>query len=97
MDTALVKSVAHLARLHLAEAEAVVLAQQLSSILGYIDQLQELATDGVEPLAHPLALHTILREDEPNSSLTADEALLNAPSRIGDFFGVPAVFDHSSS
>lgn len=88
-----VRKVAKLARLELAEADLPVMAEQLNRILGYIDQLQQVNTDGVEPLAHPLPVQNVFRPDEPVPSLPVDEALKNAPSRVGDYFGVPAVFD----
>lgn len=85
--------VAKLARLALDDADLARMQQQLSAILDYVDQLQSLDTDGIEPLAHPLPLANVFREDEPRPSLTPDEALANAPSRLADYFGVPAVFD----
>ena len=88
-----VRKVAKLARLELAEADLPVMAEQLNRILGYIDQLQQVNTDGVEPLAHPLPVQNVFRPDEPAPSLPVDEALKNAPVRTGDYFGVPAVFD----
>ena len=77
----------------LSEAELDSMARQLSSILDYVQQLQQVNTDGVEPLAHPLPVRNVFRPDEPAPSLTPDEALRNAPVRHGDYFGVPAVFD----
>ena len=88
-----VRKVAKLARLELAEADLPVMAEQLNRILGYIDQLQQVNTNGVEPLAHPLPVQNVFRPDEPAPSLPVDEALKNAPVRTGDYFGVPAVFD----
>jgi aspartyl-tRNA(Asn)/glutamyl-tRNA(Gln) amidotransferase subunit C len=88
-----VRKVAKLARLELAEADLPVMAEQLNRILGYIDQLQQVNTDGVEPLAHPLPVQNVFRPDDPAPSLPVDEALRNAPTRTGDYFGVPAVFD----
>jgi aspartyl-tRNA(Asn)/glutamyl-tRNA(Gln) amidotransferase subunit C len=85
--------VAHLARLDLTEDELATLTPQLSAILEYMQQLQQINTDGVEPLAHPLPVHNVFRADEPAPSLTVDDALANAPRRLGDFYGVPAVFD----
>jgi aspartyl-tRNA(Asn)/glutamyl-tRNA(Gln) amidotransferase subunit C len=85
--------VAHLARLDLTPADRDRMAQQLSAILDYFDQLKQVNTDGVEPLAHPLTVHSVFRADEPRPSLAVDEALSNAPDRRGDFFGVPAVLD----
>ncbi len=88
-----VRKVAKLARLDLPEGELPAVADRLNRILGYIDQLQQVDTTGVEPLAHPLPLQNVFRPDEPVPSLTPDEALANAPKRVGNFFSVPAVFD----
>ena len=85
--------VAHLARLDLSAAEREAMTRQLSAILSYIDQLQKVPTEGIEPLAHPLPVQNVFREDEPSPSLPVDAALANAPQRIGDFYGVPAVLD----
>ena len=88
-----VQKVAKLARLEMSAADLVRMQEQLSNILSYVDQLGELNTDGVEPLAHPLPIANVFRDDELGTSLTPDEALSNAPVRLADFFGVPAVFD----
>lgn len=93
MDIDQVRKVARLARLDLPDADLAVMAQQLTAILGYMDQLKELNTDGVEPLAHPLPVQNVFRPDELRPSLPVDEALRNAPARSGDFFAVPAVLD----
>jgi len=95
MDIEQVKKVARLARLELSDADLAVMAKQLSAILDYVDQLKQLNTDGVEPLAHPLPIQNVFRPDEPVPSLSVDEALKNAPARVGDFFAVPAVLDPS--
>ena len=88
-----VRWVAHLARLDLGEAELETMTRQLSAILEYVDQLQKINTDQVEPLAHPLPIHNVFREDEPTPCLPVDAALQNAPDRRGDFYGVPAVLE----
>jgi len=93
MDIDQVRKVARLARLDLPDADLAVFAKQLTAILGYMDQLKGLNTDGVEPLAHPLPLQNVFRPDELKPSLPVDEALANAPSQSGDFFAVPAVLD----
>lgn len=93
MDIDQVRKVAKLARLDLSGAELGVMATQLSAILGYVDQLQELNTDNVEPMAHPLPLQNVFRPDELRPSLPVGEVLRNAPSRVGDFFAVPAILD----
>jgi len=95
MDIEQVRKVARLARLELSDADLAIMAQQLSAILDYVDQLKALDTEVVEPMAHPLPLQNVFRPDEPGQSLAVDEALRNAPSRVGDFFGVPAVLDVS--
>jgi aspartyl-tRNA(Asn)/glutamyl-tRNA(Gln) amidotransferase subunit C len=88
-----VRWVAHLARLQLTDGELETMARQLSSILDYINQLQQVNTEGVEPLAHPLPVQNVFRDDEPAPSLPVEQALANAPDRRGDFYGVPAVLD----
>ena len=93
-----VRWVAHLARLELTDAELETMTRQLSSIVDYVAQLQEVNTEGVEPLAHALAVHNVFRDDEPRPSLPVDEALANAPDRRTDargqqFYGVPAVLE----
>ena len=88
-----VRKVARLSRLEVGEADLAVAAAQLNRILDYVDALQEVNTDGVEPLAHPLPLHNVFRDDTPTPSLSVAEALANAPARQGSHFGVPAVFD----
>lgn len=93
MDIDDVRKVAKLARLELSDADLGVMAKQLSAILDYFDQLKQIDTDGVEPLAHPLPVQNVFRADEPGRSLPVDEALANAPARAGDFFAVPAVLD----
>ena len=93
LSIAEVRKVATLARLELADADLETAAGQLSAILDYVAQLQQLDTDGVEPLAHPLPVQNVFRPDEPAPSLPVDAALQNAPNRLGDYFGVPAVFD----
>lgn len=88
-----VRTVARLARLDLPAADLDRMRAQLSAILDYVDQLQQLDTAGVEPLAHPLPVRNVFRDDDPAPSLPVDAALANAPARAGDYFGVPAVFD----
>jgi aspartyl-tRNA(Asn)/glutamyl-tRNA(Gln) amidotransferase subunit C len=93
-----VRWVAHLARLDLSDAELETMTRQLAAIVGYVDQLRQINTEAVEPLAHALAVSNVFRDDEPVPSLSVDEALANAPDRRRDargdsFYGVPAVLD----
>jgi len=85
--------VAHLARLELTREELEVMARQLTSIIDYVTQLQQVDTTNVEPLAHPLPIQNIFRDDEAAPSLSVDAALANAPDRRGNFYGVPAVLE----
>jgi aspartyl-tRNA(Asn)/glutamyl-tRNA(Gln) amidotransferase subunit C len=88
-----VRWVAHLARLELSDPELEAMAQQLGAILDYVDLLQRIDTTGIEPLAHPLPLSNVFRDDAPIDSLPVDAAMANAPDRRGDFYAVPAVLD----
>ncbi|MSU78281.1 MAG: Asp-tRNA(Asn)/Glu-tRNA(Gln) amidotransferase subunit GatC [Gemmataceae bacterium] len=87
-----VRRVADLARLELSDADVALMATQLSAIVDYINQLQSINTDGVEPLAHASDVHDVFREDVPIPSLPPAEALANAPARKGDYYRVPPVF-----
>lgn len=92
-----VRKTAKLARLNLNDDEIVAMTRQLGSILGYVDQLDELDTSEVEPLAHCLPIQNALREDEIRESLSNDEALANAPQRDGDFFAIPKVLGDTNA
>jgi aspartyl-tRNA(Asn)/glutamyl-tRNA(Gln) amidotransferase subunit C len=88
-----VRWVAHLARLELTTAELEMMAGQLTSIIDYFNQLQQVDTANVEPLAHPLPIQNVFRADDSAPSLAVDAALANAPDRRGNFYGVPAVLE----
>ncbi|RMG71961.1 MAG: Asp-tRNA(Asn)/Glu-tRNA(Gln) amidotransferase subunit GatC [Nitrospirae bacterium] len=86
-----VEHIALLARLKLTEEEKELYSGQLSHILSYIDKLNELDTTGVEPTSHVLDITNVFRDDEPQGSITPDEALQNAPDRKGNFYRVPRI------
>ncbi|MGD9126955.1 MAG: Asp-tRNA(Asn)/Glu-tRNA(Gln) amidotransferase subunit GatC [Planctomycetia bacterium] len=86
-----VEKVALLARLRLSDAELETMTSQMGDILGYIELLDELDTDGVEPMAHALDLHDVFRDDVVRPSLPRDRALANAPDADGECYRVPAV------
>lgn len=91
-----VRYVAGLANLTLTEDEIHQYAHDLSEILTHIDKLNELNTDGVEPMAQVLyeAEETAtLREDEPHATLTNAEALANAPVSGQGYYKVPRVIE----
>jgi aspartyl-tRNA(Asn)/glutamyl-tRNA(Gln) amidotransferase subunit C len=86
-----VEKIARLARIVLDEQEKEELTGQMNEILAYIDKLNELDTEDVEPMSHPLDLKNVFRSDEPKESLPQNKALENAPSKTDKFFKVPKV------
>lgn len=96
IDEAQVRRVALLSRLELSDAQVSQFSTQLSAIVEYIEKLNELDTGDVEPLAHCLPVHNVLRQDVPRPSLSNDAALANAPQREGEYFKVPKILDDNS-
>jgi aspartyl-tRNA(Asn)/glutamyl-tRNA(Gln) amidotransferase subunit C len=88
-----VKYVAHLARIALTPDEQEKFGAQLSNILGYIEKLNQLNVDGIEPMAHPVPLVNVFRPDEVRPSLPNAEALGNAPSSANGLFMVPKIVE----
>ena len=86
-----IEKVALLARLQLTEAELATMTEQLGQIVGYVDQLAEVNTDGVEPMAHAIEVTNVFRADAVTPSLTREEALANAPHHDDRGYLVPAV------
>jgi aspartyl-tRNA(Asn)/glutamyl-tRNA(Gln) amidotransferase subunit C len=86
-----VEKVALLARLQLSEPELDTMTGQLAQIVGYVDQLAEVDTEGVEPMAHAVETANVFAEDLVEPSLPREQALANAPSHNGHGYLVPAV------
>jgi aspartyl-tRNA(Asn)/glutamyl-tRNA(Gln) amidotransferase subunit C len=86
-----VEHIAELARLKFAEAEIDSYTEQLNEILNYIEKLNELDTENVEPLSHPVEGFNVFREDEVKPSVSTGEALKNGPEKDEHFFNVPKV------
>jgi aspartyl-tRNA(Asn)/glutamyl-tRNA(Gln) amidotransferase subunit C len=86
-----VEKVALLARLRLSEAELETITDQLTQIVGYVDQLGEVNTESVEPMAHAIELANVFRDDQRTPSLVREEALANAPHHDERGYLVPAV------
>ena len=95
IDLDAVRHIGKLARIELTDEQVETFAVQLGGILEYFDKLQELDTEGVEPMAHAVELHNVLADDVAAESLAPDQALANAPQRDGDFFKVPKVIGDS--
>ncbi len=91
-----VRHIAKLARLALTDEEAARYAADLSAILEYAEQLQEVDTDHIPPTASVLPLRNILREDIPRPGLDREDALANAPLRQDGYFQVPAVLEEQA-
>ena len=92
-----VQKVAKLARLQLADNEIEQFADQLSAILGYVEKMNELDTEKVEPLAHSLPVSNVFREDSVKESLGTEKTLANAPQAEGESFKVPKILDDSGA
>ena len=97
LDEAAVRHVAQLARLNITDAEAALYAAQLLRILEYVEQLAEVDTTDVPPLAHPQDLVNVLRDDIVRASWTPTQALHNAPRHERSCFQVPKVIDKESA
>jgi aspartyl-tRNA(Asn)/glutamyl-tRNA(Gln) amidotransferase subunit C len=91
-----VRHVAMLSRLRPSDEEVRLLGEQLSSILSYVGQLNEVETTDVPPTAHAVPVSNVFRPDTPHQPLSPDAALANAPQRDGNFFAVPKVLDQGS-
>src|SRR5258706_16326984 len=86
-----VQKVAKLARLAIDPAKAERFTGQIEHILEYVDKIRSLDTSGVEPMAHVLPLHNVLREDVVEAALPLEQVLRNAPDTDGPFFKGPKI------
>ncbi len=89
----LISYVASLARLSLTEAEKEKTKKELGSILNYMDILNGLDTQGIEPMSHVLPLNNVFREDEVKASYPREELLANAPDEDDGAFRVPKTLE----
>jgi len=86
-----VKHIALLSRLELSEEEAELFSEHISEILDYVEKLQSLDVEGVEPTSHAVPMFNVMRDDEVKTHLSLEDALQNAPDKEGPFFRVPRV------
>ncbi len=86
-----VEKVSLLARLRLSEAELETMTPQLDKIVHFVEQLNELNTTDVQPMAHALDLHNVFAADEVRPSLERQAVLSNAPKHDDECYRVPAV------
>lgn len=95
IDIKTVDEIAHLARLEFNNEAKEEIINDMNRMLNFIDKLNELDTDKVEPLIYMTEEKNVLREDVPVVSVTQKEALKNAPQKDTDYFKVPKVIDNN--
>lgn len=88
-----VEHVARLARLELSVEEKGLFTGQMDAILGYVDKLKELNTDGILPTSHAVPVENAFREDRVRPPIGVEKALANAPDRVASFYRVPKVIE----
>jgi aspartyl-tRNA(Asn)/glutamyl-tRNA(Gln) amidotransferase subunit C len=93
IDIKTVDEIAHLARLEFNDEAKGEILNDMNRMLAFVDKLNELNTDNVEPLIYMTEERSVLREDEAKQTLTQQEALKNAPKKDSDYFKVPKVID----
>jgi len=86
-----VEHVAKLARLELSEDEKNQFLEQLNKIIGYFNQLNEVNTEGIEPMAHSVPIVNVMREDIAVDANLREEILNNAPQEENGYFRVPKI------
>ena len=97
MDADEVRKVAALARLSLSDDELVVLGEQLTQILGYVEMLDDVDIEDTMPMPHAVDLQNVFRDDQRQPSLSRADALSNAPRTDGEFFQVPQILEQKTS
>ena len=93
VDKELVKYIAHLSRIKLTEKELEKFPLQLENILAYVEKLDKVDVNNVEPTSHVLPLKNVYREDKAKKSIDIEEVMKVAPERQENFFKVPRVIE----
>lgn len=93
IDKNTVRKVASLAHIEMSEAEIEAMTPKLNGILTWIEQLQAVNTDGVEPLANVANIELHLRADMATDGNCADKILANAPEETAGYFVVPKIVE----
>lgn len=94
IDKNTVDKLAELSRLEFNEQEKEEIVHDLNRMLNFVDKLNEMDTEGVEPLIYLTDEKNVVRKDEVSHTLTHEEALLNAPKKDSDYYRVPKVLDN---
>ena len=90
-----IQQLAELVRLHLKPDERAELSRDLEKILAYVEQLQTLETDQVQPTSHVLQIENVFRKDIVKPSKVRESVLKHAPKRSDKFFKVPKVIEET--
>ena len=93
LDTNTINKIAKLARIRLSKDEAKDLVKDMNSILDWVEQLNEVNTESVEPLANISSSILPQRKDESNDVNSAEEILENSPDKLEGYFAVPKVVE----
>ncbi len=93
VDINTLKKIAHLARLEFDETSAEKMTQDMTQILDWVEQLNEVPTEGIEPITTMSSETNVLREDVAGAHLSHESGLKNAPQRDSDYFRVPKVLE----
>ena len=91
IDQETLHKIAHLARLEIKSEEEAPMLKKLEGVLNWMEQLNEIDTDNVQPLTHMTQELNVFREDEPKITITREEGLSNAPKQDGTYFRVSKV------
>lgn len=95
IDIKTVDEIAHLARLEFDEQSKPEILNDINRMLSFVDKLNELDTNNVEPLIYMTDEKNVLRPDVPETTITQKEALKNAPKKDSDYFKAPKVIDQN--
>lgn len=93
IDEGTVQKIAHLSRLELSSEESTKMVEDLSTILDWMEQLNEVDTTGIEPLTHINPDVNVFREDVADNRLSRERGLRNAPLKNEEYFMVPKVIE----
>ncbi len=89
-----VEKIAHLARLELSKVQTTKMKEDMNSVLGWMDKLNEINTDDVKPLIHMSDEINVLRDDEEENLISHEQGLKNAPKKDSNYFRVPKVVNN---
>lgn len=94
IDTKVVDELAHLARLSYENEAKQEIVTELNKIIAFVEKLDEINTDGIDPLIYMVDETNVARKDTMKQDVSQDEGLKNAPKKDSDYFRVPKVIEH---